>query len=80
VVSDDAGTARVLSDLKVSVAGKTGTAQASGGQAHGWFVGFFPFEKPRYVITVFLERAGSGYESCVVTKSIIDSMLQQGII
>jgi penicillin-binding protein 2 len=79
-VSDDSGTARILSDLKVSVAGKTGTAQASGGQPHGWFVGFFPFEKPRYVITVFLERAGSGYASCAVAREIIDSMVQQGLI
>jgi cell division protein FtsI/penicillin-binding protein 2 len=79
-VTDDSGTARILSDLKVSVAGKTGTAQASEGQPHGWFVGFFPFEKPRYVITVFLERAGSGYASCVVAREIIDSMVQQGLI
>jgi penicillin-binding protein 2 len=79
-VSDETGTARILSDLKVSVAGKTGTAQASGGQPHGWFVGFFPFERPSYVIAVFMERGGSGYVSCVVARQIIDSMVQQGLI
>jgi hypothetical protein len=42
------------------VAGKTGTAQAPPGSPHGWFVGFFPFEEPRFVICVFLERGVAG--------------------
>ncbi|MCX5702438.1 MAG: penicillin-binding protein 2 [Candidatus Omnitrophica bacterium] len=74
------GTASVLSDLAVSVAGKTGSAQVSGRQPHGWFVGFFPFEKPKFVICVFLENGGAGFYSCVIAKQIIKMMYDQGLI
>jgi penicillin-binding protein 2 len=80
VVSDPAGTGNVLSSLRVSVAGKTGTAQAPRGPSHAWFVGFFPFNNPRFVICVFLERGGPGYVSCVLAKQIIEAMLSQGLI
>jgi penicillin-binding protein 2 len=80
VVSDSAGTANVLASLAVEVAGKTGTAQIGAGKAHGWFVGFFPFEKPKFVICVFLEKAGHGYAACLVTKQIIELMSQEGLI
>lgn len=30
---------------------------------HGWFSGFFPEEKPEYVITVFTEQGISGAET-----------------
>jgi len=80
VVADPSGTANILSSLSVSAAGKTGTAQAPPGQPHGWFVGFFPFEEPRFVICVFLERAGMGYYSSVVAKQIIGKMISEGLI
>lgn len=80
VVSDSAGTGNVLSNLPVSVAGKTGTAQAPPGLSHAWFVGFFPFNNPRYVICVVLERAGPGYLSCVLAKDIIAAMANGGMI
>ena len=80
VVSDPDGTANVLSGLAVSVAGKTGTAQVARGQPHGWFTGFFPFDHPKYAICVFLENGGSGYGACVVTKQIIEQMLQEGLV
>jgi penicillin-binding protein 2 len=80
VVSDSTGTAHVLSDLPVEVAGKTGTAQTVRGLAHGWFLGFFPFQTPKFVICVFLEHGGSGYAAAVVTKGIIESMCQEGLV
>jgi penicillin-binding protein 2 len=80
VVSDPAGTGNVLSSLPINVAGKTGTAQAPPGQPHAWFVGFFPFENPKYAICVFLERGGPGYYSCVLAKQIIEAMIAQGLI
>jgi penicillin-binding protein 2 len=80
VVSDSGGTANVLQDLPVSVAGKTGTAQAPGGQPHAWFVGFFPFKNPKFVICVFLERGGPGYVSSVLAKQIIQAMCSEGLI
>ncbi|MFA4989707.1 MAG: penicillin-binding protein 2 [Candidatus Omnitrophota bacterium] len=80
VVNAPTGTASVLSGLAVNIAGKTGTAQAPPGQSHGWFAGFFPLKNPKFVICVFLERGSSGHVACVVTKQIIQEMLNQGLI
>ena len=80
VVSDAKGTGNVLSTLGVSVAGKTGTAQVSHGSTHAWFVGFFPFDNPKYVICVLLENGGAGHTASVVAGKIIEAMNKQGII
>ena len=79
-VDDSKGTARVLADLKISVAGKTGTAQVQEGRAHGWFAGYFPTDKPKFVICVFLEHVGTGYYCCQLTKRIIQQMLDEGLL
>ncbi|MDD5167161.1 MAG: penicillin-binding transpeptidase domain-containing protein, partial [Candidatus Omnitrophica bacterium] len=80
VVSDPKGTGNVLSSLTVSVAGKTGTAQAPPGQAHAWFTGFFPYKNPKFVICVFLERGGPGYYSSVIAKQIIEALIAEGLM
>lgn len=80
VVSDDKGTGNALSVLPVKVAGKTGTAQVSRGATHAWFVGFFPLDKPRYVICVFLENGGPGHAASVIAKQIIEAMNSQGLL
>jgi cell division protein FtsI/penicillin-binding protein 2 len=62
------GTANNLSGAGVTIAGKTGSAEAAyHGEmvVHGWFTGFFPAEDPQYVITVFVESGGSGRSSAV---------------
>jgi len=80
VVADPSGTANVLSTLSVPVSGKTGTAQAPPGQPHAWFIGFFPFKSPKFVICVFLEHGGSGYRATLLAKQIIETMIQEGIL
>lgn len=80
VVSDPRGTGNVLSGLGVSVAGKTGTAQVSRGATHAWFVGFFPYDKPKYVICVLLENGGPGHAATVVARQVIEAMIKQGLI
>lgn len=80
VVSDAKGTGNVLSALPVAVAGKTGTAQVSRGLTHAWFVGFFPYDKPKYVICVLLENGGPGHAASVIAKRIIEQMNKQGLI
>ncbi len=80
VVRSPSGTGNVLGDLPVAVAGKTGTAQAPPGQTHAWFVGYFPFENPKFVICVFLERGGPGHASCQVAREIIAKMIEQGLV
>jgi len=79
-VADVSGTASVLSTLSVSVAGKTGTAQAPPGQPHGWFLGYFPYKNPKFVICVFLERGGAGYYATSVAKQIIERLIKEGLI
>ena len=80
VVNDPNGTGNALSGLSVSVAGKTGTAQAPPGQPHAWFSGFFPFNNSKYVICVLLEHGGPGHYSCILAKQIIEEMDKEGLI
>lgn len=54
------GTGTQASISKISVSGKTGTAQNASGEDHAWFVGFAPSEKPRAVVAVIIENGGSG--------------------
>ena len=47
------------------VGGKTGTAQTGWfvdgeNYQHAWFTGFFPAEKPKYAMCVFVENGKSG--------------------
>jgi peptidoglycan glycosyltransferase len=45
----------------VTVAGKTGTAEAGKSvETHAWFIGFAPAEQPRVAIAIVLENAGVG--------------------
>ncbi len=52
------GTGRAAAVPGVTVAGKTGTAQAPGGPPHAWFIGFAPAEAPRLAVAVIVERGG----------------------
>jgi penicillin-binding protein 2 len=62
VVADPAGTAFATVRMPgLSIAGKTGTAQAGGERPdHAWFAGYVPAEEPRYAFVVVLEHGGSG--------------------
>jgi len=60
------GSARRLSGLPVSVAGKTGTAQwSANNDDHAWFTGFAPYGDPEIVVTVLVEEGGGGDEVAV---------------
>ncbi len=52
------GTAKVLSSLPVEVAAKTGTAELGYDKqfVNSWVVGFWPYKKPKFAISVVLER------------------------
>jgi penicillin-binding protein 2 len=54
------GTASRSRQAEFILAGKTGTAQNSGGPDHGWFLGFAPAEQPRIVIGAIMEFAEHG--------------------
>ena len=57
----------------VRVAGKTGTANSDeGAWTHGWFAGFAPADKPKFVLVVFLEK-GRGSDAADIARRIFTS-------
>ncbi|WP_198543878.1 penicillin-binding protein 2 [Petroclostridium xylanilyticum] len=75
-VTEEGGTASaVFRDFPVTVAGKTGTAQASGGSDHGWFVGFAPYDNPQIAVAVIVARGGSGGNVAPVARDIFAAYL-----
>lgn len=54
------GTAVASRRADLAVAGKTGTAQNSHGDDHGWFIGFAPADKPVLVVGGIMEFAQHG--------------------
>ncbi|MGF7145715.1 peptidoglycan glycosyltransferase [Anaerotaenia torta] len=65
------GTATKLSDLKVAVAGKTGSADNPAGKAHSWFIGFAPEKDSEIAVSVIVENVGTGSEYAVpIAKEI----------
>lgn len=72
---------RTVRMTEVAIAGKTGTAEANGGQDHAWFAGYVPAGRPRYAFVVVLERGGSGGKIAgPVAKKLVQAMLQEGVI
>lgn len=68
------GSARSLQTLPISIAGKTGTAQAGGGKLpHAWFIGYAPYEAPEIVVTVLVEEGEEGSRLAVpIAREIFD--------
>ncbi|MGZ6507120.1 MAG: peptidoglycan D,D-transpeptidase FtsI family protein, partial [Tumebacillaceae bacterium] len=63
VVHADKGTARVLDNAVMPVAGKTGTAQTGDPNAdHQWFAGFAPANNPKYIVVVVNESVPHGQQ------------------
>lgn len=68
----ESGSARALNDVGVSVAGKTGTAEVGSGKPHAWFVGFLPYEKPKFAFVVLIENGGEGSMAAVpVARQVV---------
>jgi penicillin-binding protein 2 len=72
-------------DAKISVAGKTGTAefgvQDEEGyytSTHAWVMGFFPYEDPKYSFVVFLEGGGESNNAASLAREFIDWMADSG--
>lgn len=73
------GTAARLQHLGLEIAGKTGTAQ-TGKQSHAWFIGFFPYDNPKYTISVFLEYGGSSSEAVAVVNHFLAEIKKEGLL
>lgn len=61
----------------VAIAGKTGTAQNSHGEDHGWFVGFAPADDPKIVVAVMLEFGGHGTRAARAAAKMIEHYLKR---
>ena len=74
-VMQEGGTAgNIFDNFPISLAGKTGTAENSHGQDHGWFVAYGPYEDPRIVVVVIVEQGGFGSSSAVpIAKKIMEA-------
>jgi penicillin-binding protein 2 len=60
-VAGEHGTGRVVADLPVRVAGKTGSAQhITDRPTHAWFICYAPESDPKYVVAVFVSEGGHG--------------------
>lgn len=62
------------------VAGKTGTAQigsVDSGENYAWFVSYAPARRARFVVAVYLERAGHGGESAApIARQIYEGIFR----
>ncbi|NLL79287.1 MAG: penicillin-binding protein 2 [Clostridiales bacterium] len=73
------GTATKLSGLSYTAAGKTGSAEYNTvkGESHAWFTGYAPADDPEIVVTVIIERAGSGGDYAVpIAKRVFDAYFE----
>ncbi len=73
------GTAMMLNDLPVEVAGKTGTAEYGiEDKTHGWFTSFAPYQNPEIVLTVLIEaQENDGYHAVPITKKVYESYFSE---
>ncbi len=62
----ESGSARLLNNLTVKAAGKTGTAQfGDKGLTHAWFTGFAPYDNPEIAFAILIEGGGESFYSSV---------------
>ncbi len=67
------GTGKAANVPELEVCGKTGTAQAPGGEDHAWFTCFAPRRHPNIVVTVLVEHGGYGAKSALpVARALIE--------
>ena len=80
VVFSPNGTGRSLRLDGLTVAGKTGTAQAPGRGDDAWFVAFAPFKKPEVAVAVVVEGGGGGGAvAAPVARAIFEAFFQDRI-
>lgn len=81
VVLDGTACCRIKSEVPVSVAGKTGTAETSSAgldgknartKPHAWFTSYAPAENPQIAMVVLVENSGEGAEyAAPITREIL---------
>jgi peptidoglycan glycosyltransferase len=73
-----------MKGARVSIAGKTGTAQLGEGQPHSWFAGFAPYDAEpggRIAFAVLVEHGGYGGSlAAPIAKEIVEAAADLGMI
>lgn len=60
-----------FSDFPVVTAGKTGTAQVTGKDDYGWYIGYSPADNPKYLVACLIEQCGGGGSVCSPTARAV---------
>lgn len=74
-VTEDGTASSVFADFPIDVAGKTGTAEVTGGSDTVLFVGFAPYENPQIAVAVVLEHGATSSYAATVAKSMFECYL-----
>jgi penicillin-binding protein 2 len=80
VVNEGGGTGSRAKLKGVTVAGKTGTAQATdrGKEENiGWFCAYAPYEKPRYAVCVMIQAGEHGGHGGTIASPVAGHILEQ---
>ncbi len=71
------GTASSAITVNKYAAGKTGTAEnVDNKSCHGWFTGYFPYDNPKYAMTVLIEEGKSSYNAVKIYNDMLDIILK----
>lgn len=70
------GTAKGLDIPQVKIAAKTGTAEVgmTKKRVNSWVIGFYPYENPKYVFTVMMEKGP--YENTIGALYVLRQMIE----
>lgn len=69
------GTAKAIDDPRITICGKTGTAQ-NGGIDHSAFIAFAPMDNPQIAVCAYIEHGGDGNKTAApIAAQIIKSYL-----
>ncbi len=77
------GSGAMLRDAQPAIAGKTGTAQVTGGASHSWFVGFAPAsgEGRAIAFSILIEHGGyGGVAAARVAREIVAESTALGLV
>ncbi len=74
-VTEDGTASSVFADFPIEVAGKTGTAEVTGGSDTVLFVGFAPYDNPQIAVAVVLEHGATSSYAARVAKDMFECYL-----
>jgi penicillin-binding protein 2 len=75
-MNPDGTSYNVFGGYPVEIAGKTGTAERPPNPDQSWYVAVAPYENPKYVVAVTVERGGFGADTAApVAQSILNELL-----